>query len=73
MTATITYPDGEISRGLYVVAVSRGLCVTATITYPDSDISRGLYVVATATDLLLVFVQRLALTLMVSRFSEGSM
>ena len=74
MTATITYPNDEASRGLYVVTTSSDLLLILVqrlaITYPDGEVSRGLDV-ATASDPLPVLVQRLAPTLMMSRCSEG--
>ena len=62
MTATITYPDSDISRGLYVVATATDLLPVfvqrLASTYPDGvEVFRGLCVTATLSDLLLVFVQ----------------
>ena len=60
MTATITYPNDEASRGLCVVATASDLPLVLVqrlaITYPDGEVARGLDVVATASDLLPVLV-----------------
>ena len=60
MTATITYPNDEASRGLYVVTTSSDLLLILVqrlaITNPNGEVSRRLYMVAISGDLLLVFV-----------------